>query len=331
MTPKAFLTTILGLGLMATPISCTPLSGGSSSGDSSPHSSQASPDSAQAVSTESFTVAANALVLGDISDKPVRIIERFQPLADYLADQLEEHGISEGRVKVAPDLPTMTRWIANGEVDLYFDSPYPALSVVEEIGAVPLLRRWKKGVAQYHSIFFTLAESDIQTIEDLNGQLVGLDSPYSTSGFMLPIVTLLEAGLEPMEKEAIDEDVDQEKIGYIFTRDDSNTILWVLEGDVAAGVVDSETFSRLVDEELRQNIRILLETESVPRHIAIAAPDLDPTVLATLKTTMMAMDESADGRDVLETFERTVQFDEYPNDQGLKRLQELFDRANDFQ
>ena len=53
-------------------------------------------------------------------------------------------GIQQGKVVVAPDLATMMGYLETGQVDLYFDSPYPALTVYEGIGAHPLLRRWKK-------------------------------------------------------------------------------------------------------------------------------------------------------------------------------------------
>ena len=270
----------------------------------------------------------NPIVLGDISDKPARVVENFQPLANYLAANLSEYGITEGQVKVAPDLITMTKWMAQGEVDLYFDSAYPALQVSTETGAIPILRRWKKGVSGYYSVFFTLAESNIQSLANLRGQLIAFDSPYSTSGYMLPVVTLLEAGLTPSLQESPDAIIDTEKVGYIFSSDDDNTLLWVLEGEVTAGVVDSETFSKLT-EEGQDNLRVLFETEAVPRHVAVAAADLDPAMVDTLKTIMVDMNESKEGAKVLQNFEKTAQFDEFPEPNELNRLKELFQKASD--
>ena len=39
---------------------------------------------------------AHAIVLGDISDDPAEVIEGTQPLADYLAENLKDFGITEG-------------------------------------------------------------------------------------------------------------------------------------------------------------------------------------------------------------------------------------------
>ena len=272
----------------------------------------------------------NPIVLGDISDKPARVVENFQPFANYLASNLREYGITEGQVKVAPDLATMIEWMAKGEVDLYFDSVYPALKVSHETGAEPILRRWKKGVSDYHSVFFTVSDTNIRSLDDLKGQLIAFDSPYSTSGYMLPVVTLLEAGLMPVHQDSPDIVMANDEIGYIFSNDDDNTLLWVLEGEVNAGVVDSETFSKLTSEG-RNNLSILFETEAVPRHVAVVTADMDPVMVDTLKTLMVEMDEAKDGTEVLQSFEKTDQFDEFPDPNDLNRLEELFEQARELQ
>src|SRR5215204_3258131 len=46
-------------------------------------------------------VETRAIVLGDISDDPAEVIDGTQPLADYLASQLTDYGITEGQVRVA--------------------------------------------------------------------------------------------------------------------------------------------------------------------------------------------------------------------------------------
>ncbi|MGB4869710.1 MAG: PhnD/SsuA/transferrin family substrate-binding protein, partial [Candidatus Promineifilaceae bacterium] len=79
-----------------------------------------------------------ALVIGDISDEAAETILGTQPLADYLAAQMREYGITHGEVKIAPDLETMVLWMRNGQVDLYFDSPYPTLVISQETNAIPI-------------------------------------------------------------------------------------------------------------------------------------------------------------------------------------------------
>src|SRR2546423_10544590 len=109
----------------------------------------------------STTIAMKNLILGDISDTPAKRIAAFQPLADYLGANLSKFGIGGGQVKIAPDFDTMTQWLKNGDVDIYFDSPYPTYILSERASAQPVLRRWRDGVPQYSTVFFVKKDSPI--------------------------------------------------------------------------------------------------------------------------------------------------------------------------
>ena len=140
------------------------------------------------------------IVLGDISENPQKKIQRFKPLADYLAINLSELNIEKGHVKIAPNINTMIQWLKSGEVNLYFDSPYPAMLANDRAGAIPILRRWKKGSAEYHSVIFSMKKSGINSLSELKGKMIAFDDRRSTSGYRLPLFELFEAGLNPIEK-----------------------------------------------------------------------------------------------------------------------------------
>jgi phosphonate transport system substrate-binding protein len=266
------------------------------------------------------------IIIGEIGDDPVGKIEEFQPLADYLAANLGEYGIGVGEVKIAPDLETMTAWMKSGDIHLYFDSLYPAMIVNDEAEANVILRRWKSGVEQYHTVFFTLADSGITELDDLAGKMVAFEEPVSTSGYMMPFAYMKDAGLVPVEKSSPDADVSEDEVGYVFSSDEDNTIQWVISGRVAAGTVDNQTFME-IPEENRKDLKIIAETEDIPRQVVVAQSDISPEMLDAIKTILADMDESEAGKAVLETFSETVKFDDFPQgaEAALARMRELFE------
>ena len=139
---------------------------------------------------EPQVIEERAIVLGDISDDPAEVIDGAQPLAMYLASHLGEFGITTGQVRVAKSIDEMAELLASGEVDLYFDSTYPATIISDASGANIILRRWRFGVEEYHSVIFASKSSGITSLADLYGQMLAFDAPYSTSGYVLPAVHL---------------------------------------------------------------------------------------------------------------------------------------------
>jgi phosphonate transport system substrate-binding protein len=270
------------------------------------------------------------IVIGDISDEPAETIEGTQPVADYLAARLGDYGISHGEVKIAPDLDTMLQWIADGEVDLYFDSPYPVLVISQQTGAEPILRRWKYGVSEYHSLFFTRKETGITSLEDLSGHMVAFEESFSTSGFMLPLSYLYEQGMNPVAMSDPETAVAADEVGYVFSTADNTTIQWVVSGKVPVGVVDNITYELFVPEETRQGLVIIAETEDVPRQLVLTRPGMDEDLVAAIKSELINMNESEEGQAALEIF-LTTEFDEFPEgaNAALDRMRTLYQLVQD--
>jgi phosphonate transport system substrate-binding protein len=257
------------------------------------------------------TVAAKNIVLADISDNPAKRIAAFQPLADYLGANLVKFGYGGGAVKIADDFDTMTKWIKDGEVDLYFDSPFPVTVLADRAGAQPILRRWRDGVSEYHSVLFARADSGIKSVEDLKGRMIAFDEPYSTSGFALPLTYLVDKGLKVVEKPSPDAPVAKDEIGYVFSTNDENTIQWVVSGKVAAGTTDNLNYANIPDEN-RSALTIVAETKAVPRQVATVRPGMDPAMVEAIKALLVGLDKTAEGKDILKNFQKTDKFDEFP-------------------
>lgn len=275
---------------------------------------------------ESAQTAENVIIMGDVDDDPVAKIEEFQPIADYLAENLADVGISAGEVAVAPDIDTMISMMESGEVNVYYDSLYPSLIVANAADTKPLVLGWRGGEPVYHSVFFALADSGITSVEDLNGKLVAYDHIVSTSGYMMPTAYLLANDFNPVEKSSFESVVADDEIGYIFSLDDENSVEWVLNGSVDAGVVDNLTYLSDIPEETRENLIIIAETEDVPRRIVTISSDIDDETAARLATTFIEMDQSEEGQALLEII-KTVKFEEFEGgaDTAFEPIQDMFE------
>jgi phosphonate transport system substrate-binding protein len=224
-------------------------------------------------------------------------------------------------------MPTMAKWLATGEVDLYFDSPYPAMIVGDQSKAQPILRRWKNGISEYHTVIFVRQASGLKQLSDLQGHKIAFEDNFSTSGYMLPLAYLIRTNLKVLkEGDLPSEDGAKDKVLYRFSGNDENSIQWVLRGRVDAAAVGSYKFAE-IPAAVRNQLKILTKTEVLPRHLVLASPTLDERTQGAIKTVLMAMDETEEGRAILQQFEQTAQFDGFPEgaEAALARMRDLYD------
>lgn len=252
---------------------------------------------------------ARPLTLGTIGENAADEIKKFWPFTRYLAKELQSAGIDEGKVVVAKDMAQMAGFLREAKVDLYIDSAFPIIAVSQLSGAKFLVRRWKKGIGEYHSAIFTRKDSGINRLEDLRGKFIAFEEPYSTSGYFLPKMAMSQAGLKLTNKQAAANPVAADEVGYLFSRDDTNTMWWVVKGKVAGGAMDNQNYTNEAKGDIDQ-LKVLHKTISIPRQIVSYRGDLAESLAGTIKQVLLRMDQSEEGKKILQEFERTTKFDE---------------------
>jgi phosphonate transport system substrate-binding protein len=264
------------------------------------------------------------LTIGSVSLNPAAEHDVFRPLADYLAARLASVGIGRGRVVVVDSLSTMVNELDAGKVDIYFDSPFPVGFVVEHSDTKVLLRRFKRGAKDYRSVLFSRAGEGVETLADLRGRVIAFGEPFSTTGYILPKAALVSDGFKLVNFEDPAATVPDDEIGYVFSNDAENTMVWVLKGKATAGAVNEDYFEALAGSRIGE-LKILYRSKAVPRNIVCARGDLDPEVVRAVVGVLLGMDEDISGREVLTSFEQTSRFEVFPEggQQALASVIEL--------
>ncbi len=253
---------------------------------------------------------AETLNLGTLNEGIRGQMRVFEPLLSYLEDDLEEYGISEVRLVVHPSTQLMAEAISRREVDIFIDSPLVVAKVAKLSGGTPFMRHWKEGQAGYYSVIFTHTDSGITSLEDLQGKRIALEDFGSSSGFILPVHLLLQAGLSLKKLRAPGAPHTGSEIGYFLTYNDKNTMFAVASRRADAGATNNQKYLDLM-EARPDEFRVLAISEQYPRSVLMHRPGISKVLLDELRYSLKSMSKSEEGRTVLNNFQNSAGFDEF--------------------
>ncbi|HEX9145608.1 MAG TPA: phosphate/phosphite/phosphonate ABC transporter substrate-binding protein [Candidatus Binatia bacterium] len=250
------------------------------------------------------------LVFGRVYDDPVRAVKDRQQFVDYMAKKLAPLGITGGTILVLDKMHLLAQALKDGKVDLFHDSVVPTMVLSRWSGSVPILRQWKYGEADYAGIIVVKKNSGIDTFADLKGKVIGFDEPHSTSASVLPRILLEEHKLRLVEIKSPGV-VKPDTVGYVYGEDGSSANRLITGRVDAAASIDRE-IERL-KPEVRETLKIIGRTISVPRQIISVRKDLDSKTVRALKEVLINMDKDPEGQAALKSQQNTTKFDEIPS------------------
>lgn len=239
--------------------------------------------------------------LGIIGEKTVETkLQGYVHLTRYVAERLKTLGVTRGELVVTSNVDQMIQKIRKKEVDVVFESAFSTIKMLDKARMRPKLLVWKHGVKEYSTVFFVRNDSSIDELTDLQGKVVALQDPGSTTAFMIPIAELKRSGLKVVRA---DGKVPSTAVRYALAEHEKNQVFWVLEKRAAAGAFGSDDWDEVQELEKR-GLKVIYKTEPVLRYIASFHPDLPIALTDSIVAIFAQMDKDPEGRKILEQASR---------------------------
>jgi len=194
------------------------------------------------------------------------VSDRFGPYVAYLSKQLD----TRVTLRIANDYAAVIEGQRAGNIHIGYYGPASfararVVGVATEAFVIDVNNDGSKG---YYSVFYALAKSPYQKIEDLKGKNLGLVDPNSTSGYSMPMYALDKRGITP----------DTYFGKTLMTGSHENAVLALAQGtvDVAANwwnADDDSNLTRMLNKNMlknadgspmkREDFRIVLKSDLI--------------------------------------------------------------------
>ncbi len=123
------------------------------------------------------------------------VADRYAPFVAYLSQQL---GVKV-TLRIANDYAAIIEGQRAGNIQVAYYGPASfARALVTGVKTTAFaIDVNADGTKGYYSVFYVMADSPYQKIEDLKGKALGLVDPNSTSGYNMPLYALDKMGIDP--------------------------------------------------------------------------------------------------------------------------------------
>lgn len=215
----------------------------------------------------------------------VGIVPQFEPrkLAEIWAPILSELKERTGHSFVmvgSPSISEFEKSFIRGEYDFAYMNPYHFLVAAEAQGYTPIVR---DGGRELFGVLVVAKDSDIETVEDLEGRSIAYPSPNALGASLL-----MRADLDRnfgLNYEA----------HYVSTHSSAYLNVVLGQMDAAGGVMATLN----ANPDLKESLRIIYETTRLPPHPIAAHERVSPEVLNEVAEAFIAMGAEEEGKALL--------------------------------
>lgn len=188
------------------------------------------------------------------------------------------------RVTVASDYAAVVEALRNRTADLAFVHPAGYVLANREAKAMIIAKDVWHGKTSFTARVYVRKDSGLKTLEELRGKTLAFVDPSSTSGYVYPMVMLVQRGLvQNRDPKTFFKDV-------VFAGSHDAALLALLNGHVdAAASFDQAREQYLKDPAERERLTWVAETEPIPEAGIAGREGLDPAIVAKVRAALLQM------------------------------------------
>jgi phosphonate transport system substrate-binding protein len=186
------------------------------------------------------------------------------------------------RVTVASDYAAVVEALRNKTADLAFLHPVAYVLANREAKAQIIAKdRWH-GNTSYTSRIWVRKESGFKTLEELRGKTIAFVDPASSSGYVYPMVILIQRGLvKNRDPKTFFREV-------VFSGSHDAGLVALLNGHVdALASFDEAPNQYLKDPAERAKLAWVAESERIPEGGMVGRHGLDPALVAKVRAALL--------------------------------------------
>ena len=250
------------------------------------------------------------LVIGTVTNNPKFNYGRMQGMAEYVLEHMRDLDVDSVEVYSVGTPEKMIRLLQDGRVDWVSATPFNAVRFADKGKGEFLLAKAQHGKMWYQTVFFSRADASINSLKDLLGKTIAFEKPSSTSAYFLPAAMLTAAGLPLVQLDSIRDKPPVDKIGYLFSGEESNATLWVHKRLVDAAVFSDADWQSdySTPRALRDDLKIFERSRRLPRSVEVVRAGLPDEIKDRLKQVLMAAPGDPDAKAALNEYYRATAF-----------------------
>lgn len=188
------------------------------------------------------------------------------------------------RVTVASDYAAVIEALRNRTADLAFVHPVGYVLANREAKATIIAKDQWHGNTSYTARIWVRKESGLKTLEDLRGKTMAFVDPASSSGYVYPMVMLIQRGLvQNRDPKTFFKEV-------VFAGSHDAGLLALVKGHVdALGSFDQAPEQYLKDPAERERLTFVAESAPIPEGGICGREGLDPALVARVRAALVQM------------------------------------------